>query len=233
MVALEMVMRDDLQVRDVVRGAVTRRHLTAALLVAAMLTTSCADDAHDTVAADAPSDTTAAPVTTTSSASGGSADGADVDANDDAVEVTATTEASAPTPAAAPPAELAPEDPRLRLVGKTFTGTTVTEGGKPRPLVDDTDITITFEHNPNSGDDVARWNAGCNNAGSPVDISADRLDIGPDGGSTDAGCPQANYDQDDWLRAFFHADPFWTLDNGTLTLTVDDAVITLIEEPQN
>lgn len=209
-----------------------RRHLTAALLVGAMLAPSCADGADDTVAAHAPPDTTAASDTTTSTASGGFTDGADADANDDAVEVTATTEASAPTTAAAPPAEPAPEDPRLRLVGKTFTGTTVAEAGQPRALVEGTDITVTFEHNPNSGEDVARWNAGCNTAGAPVAISADRLDIGPDGGSTEAGCPRAEHDQDDWLRQFLLAGPFWTVEHGALTLTVDDTVITLVEEPQ-
>lgn len=146
---------------------------------------------------------------------------------------TATTSATAmEAPAVPPPAEPVREDARLRLVGTTFTGTTVTEGGAPRPLVEGTDITVTFENNQHTGEDIARWNAGCNTSGGPVAISADRLDVGPDGGSTSAGCPQARYDQDDWLREFFHADPYWTLDNGVLTLTVDDTVITLAEEPQ-
>lgn len=143
-------------------------------------------------------------------------------------EATPTTYAPASEePASQPPAP-AP-DPRLRLMGKTFTGTAVTEGGQPRALVDGTDITVTFESN---GEDVIRWDGGCNTFGAAVVISVDRLDLGADGGSTNAGCPQANQDQDDWLRSFFYGDPFWALDNGTLTLTVNDTVITLAEEPK-
>lgn len=153
---------------------------------------------------------------------------------------TSTTPAPEPTtavppaeqPAPPPPAQQQqPEDPAVHLLGRTFAGTTVTEAGQPRPLVEDTEITVTFEHNQHTGEDGVRWNAGCNTAGAPVAISADRLDLGPDGGSTSAGCEQDRYDQDDWLWDFFHADPYWRLDGGTLTLTVDDTVITLVEQP--
>lgn len=116
--------------------------------------------------------------------------------------------------------------PADELMGRTFTSTGATTGGEPRPLVDGEPIRLTFERSQRR--DSVGWRATCNGAGSSVEITPDRLLLGPIA-STAMGCPKPSAEQDEWLSEFFEADPEWVLDDGKLTLTAGDSVIELIE----
>ena len=116
------------------------------------------------------------------------------------------------------------------LMGRAYRGTDVTESGQPRPLVEDTEITIAFERNASSGEDVVRWSAGCNTSGGSVVSVGGRLHV-TDGGSTQIGCTDERHDQDQWLAEFLLGKPAWQLDGSTLVLTLDDTVITIEEQP--
>lgn len=209
-----------------------RRMGAAAAAIAVVLVGSLAalatDDEGAVSTTDAPAPTsTEQPITTTTT-------GPPPPTSAAAMPTTTTT---AP-PTTSPPStttttagtQQPPEDPGARLRNKTFAGTTVTEAGEPRPLVEGTEITVSFRDDGADGDGIG-WSGGCNGWGSTVVITRDRLDVGDEIGGTAMGCEQERHDQDDWLAKFFAADPFWTIDDGTLTLTVDDTVITLAERP--
>jgi heat shock protein HslJ len=105
---------------------------------------------------------------------------------------------------------------------RTFTSTSVLEGGRERPLEPGTEIRMAFEHR--EGERILRWEAGCNAWGAPVTIGADRLELGEISLSAD-GCSDALERQDAWLQRFFRSQPAWTRDGDMLTLTADDVVI--------
>lgn len=106
------------------------------------------------------------------------------------------------------------------LWDRTFISAAVTENGKPRPLVPDTHISVTF-----GGRDVG-WQAGCNSAGADVEITADRLRLGTIA-STLIGCSDQLNEQDEWLLDFFRSDPKWRLSDDRLVLSSDETVIEL------
>lgn len=113
-------------------------------------------------------------------------------------------------------------DPGGVLVGRGFASVSVREGDRPRELVEGTRIEVSFERR---GDhDVVRWRAGCNTVGGAVRIDADRLRIRPGAGTT-VGCDEQRHQQEDWVSAFFHGDPFWELEGDRLTLTSQDVVM--------
>lgn len=116
--------------------------------------------------------------------------------------------------------------PADELMGRTFISTEATTRGEPRPLVDGEPIRLTFERSQRR--DSIGWSATCNSAGSTVEITPDRLEIGTIA-STLMGCPPHEARQDGWLGDFFAADPEWVLDDGKLTLTSGDSVIEFIE----
>lgn len=115
-----------------------------------------------------------------------------------------------------------PGQPEL-LEDTTHQSVSVLKGGRPRPLVPNTNITLTFESRPTG--DVIRWYAGCNTYGALVDATPRRLHLGEISG-TDVGCPEPRHDQDDWLNRFFANNPYWELDGQHLTLAVRDTIIT-------
>lgn len=109
------------------------------------------------------------------------------------------------------------------LVGRTFLSESVTEDGQPRPLVDDTQITLTFDDDAN-----ITLNAGCNTLMASVEIEPDRLVVSGVGG-TEMGCPDDLMDQDAWLAEVMEADPAYTLDGDRLRLESGATVIELVD----
>lgn len=112
------------------------------------------------------------------------------------------------------------------LWGKTFVGRSLTVSGAPRQLVADTAITVTFEWHNDGG--IVTWNAGCNTMGSAVTITADVVDVAHEEvAGTTVGCTDDRHHQDEWLTAFFTADPGWDLEEERLTLTAGQTVVEL------
>jgi heat shock protein HslJ len=109
------------------------------------------------------------------------------------------------------------------LVGRTFVSTSVSVDGTDAPLVDGTQLEITFE----AGD--ISVNAGCNTmfGGASLDdgtLTVDSL------GQTEMGCEQPLMAQDTMVADFLSSSPTWTLDGDTLVLTgADGMVITLTD----
>jgi heat shock protein HslJ len=96
--------------------------------------------------------------------------------------------------------------------GRAFLSTSVTENGRPRPLVDGTRIRLTF-----SDDHQLGAQAGCNSMGGPAELTDNRLVVG-DLATTEMGCDPARHAQDEWLARFLTGRPTWQLDGPQLTL---------------
>lgn len=101
--------------------------------------------------------------------------------------------------------------------------TSVTEGGKPRPLVPGSEIRLTF------GDGQLGARAGCNRLSAPYELEGDELRVGTMGG-TEMGCPEPLMEQDAWLSGLF-AEPV-RVGHDPLTLTAGEVVLTLVPREQ-
>lgn len=119
--------------------------------------------------------------------------------------------------------------PGDRLRGRTFRSVSVSEHGEPKALVAATTIKVQFEAGSES--DVVGWRAGCNTAGAPAVITADRLRLGSDVGSTAAGCDAEREEQEEWVTSFFLRHPYWHVEGSRLSLAAGDIVIELEEVP--
>jgi heat shock protein HslJ len=109
------------------------------------------------------------------------------------------------------------------LAGRTFLSEQVTEGGEPRPLVEDTRIEIGF-----SEDGRLRATAGCNTLSGAVEVRAGRIVVG-ELASTRIGCPPERHDQDRWLAEVLTADPGYDLRGTRLLLESGDTAIRLVD----
>jgi heat shock protein HslJ len=122
----------------------------------------------------------------------------------------------------AEPADSAAADPTA-LAGRTFLSDAVTEDGRPRVLVDGTQIELTFHD-----DGRVTADAGCNSIGAEVDVRPDRLVTG--GASiTEIGCDPALHEQDEWLADLLVDGPGYTLDGDRLQLTSGTTTIELVD----
>jgi heat shock protein HslJ len=109
------------------------------------------------------------------------------------------------------------------LVGRVFLSESVSEDGQARPLVDGTQIRISFEDEGQLG-----MEAGCNHLFGNVEVTADQLVV--DGlGGTAMGCDQPRMDQDTWLVGLMDADPGYSLDGDRLRLESGSTVIELVD----
>jgi heat shock protein HslJ len=117
--------------------------------------------------------------------------------------------------------------------GRTFLSTSVTENGRPKPLVDGTRITLNFF------DDGHRLGAqaGCNQMGGPASFQGGRLVI-DDMATTEMGCDPPRHAQDEWLARFLTSKPNWTrsgstltLDNGTVRIVLEDREVADPDRP--
>jgi heat shock protein HslJ len=95
--------------------------------------------------------------------------------------------------------------------GRTFLSTAVTEAGKARPLVADTQLRLTFENGQ------VRANAGCNHMSGPASVEGGRLSVS-DLATTSMACDPPRMEQDSWLAAFLGGGPTWRLDGDDLVL---------------
>lgn len=104
------------------------------------------------------------------------------------------------------------------LSGKGFASSEVTG----YDLVEGSEITMSFL------DDGVSVNAGCNTMNGGFEIT-DGAFTASQFAATMMACEQPLMDQDMWLSEFLSSSPAIALDGSTLTLTGDDATITLAE----
>jgi heat shock protein HslJ len=110
------------------------------------------------------------------------------------------------------------------LEGKSYLSTAVTEDGKPKQLVPNSRIGLTFT---DDGRLIAE--AGCNSMQAPVDTGDGKLTT--DGGlaMTTMGCDPPRHAQDDWLMSVLNSEPSWQLEADRLTVTSGGTTIVLID----
>lgn len=108
------------------------------------------------------------------------------------------------------------------LRGRTFVSTSVAECGVPRLLVPGTQIRLHVTSTGLSAE------AGCNILNCPLTVEPSRLVTG-EAASTRMGCAPEREAQDRWLAEFLGAGPSWAVQDGLLTLTVDDTAIVFTE----
>ena len=110
--------------------------------------------------------------------------------------------------------------PGLTLDGTEWLSTGVTEDGADRPLVDGTQIRLSFS------DGQLGASAGCNTMGGSYRITDGRL-VFEGGGMTEMGCDDERHAQDDWLFGFLGSRPSVAQEGDTLTLSANGTVIAL------
>lgn len=110
-----------------------------------------------------------------------------------------------------------PVDP---LDGTEWISTAVTEAGADRPLVDGTQVRLSFT------DGQLGASAGCNTMGGAYRVEDGRL-IVEGGGMTEMGCDEERHAQDEWLFGFLGSQPMLVQEGDKLTLTSGETVIAL------
>ncbi len=110
--------------------------------------------------------------------------------------------------------------PPEALDGTEWLSLAVTEAGADRPLVDDTQIRLSFT------DGQVGASAGCNTMGGAYTVEDGRL-IVDGGGMTEMGCDEERHAQDDWLFGFLRSQPSLVQEGDKLTLTSGETVIAL------
>jgi heat shock protein HslJ len=109
------------------------------------------------------------------------------------------------------------------LTGRTFLSESVTDHGRPRPLVPGSRIRLGFTENG-----YVSASAGCNIFSGPVRVERGRLAVG-DLSSTDMACTPELGAQDEWLAGVLAADPAYALRGPRLRLAVGATVIRLLD----
>lgn len=109
-------------------------------------------------------------------------------------------------------ARTTPADGGDALWGRVFLSTSVTEDGQPRPLVEGTQIRISFTE-----DHRLVATTGCNTMGGAAEVDGDRLVVS-DLATTEMGCDPPRHEQDEWLGNFLSARPRFQLDDADLNL---------------
>lgn len=112
------------------------------------------------------------------------------------------------------------------LLDKTFTTSSITTAGATEPLVLDSTLSITF-----TADGVSA-KADCNTLFGPATLDDGVISMTGQVASTMMACDPALMDQDQRIIDFLSATPSWSLDETTLTLTTDDASMTLTQSTQ-
>ena len=115
-------------------------------------------------------------------------------------------------------ASSAPDETTVDLAGKTFAGSAV-EGFD---VVEGSEIRISFE------DATLTATAGCNTLGATYAIEGATLTVS-DVSTTLMACSDPLMAQDQWLADLFGSGVTVALDGSTLTLTGQDATVTLEE----
>jgi heat shock protein HslJ len=118
---------------------------------------------------------------------------------------------------------LLPGGGSVDVAGREFVSTSVTVDEVPEPLVEGTQIRLSF-----SDDAMLSAHAGCNRFGALYRIDGGVLVISG-GAVTEMGCDPPLQDQDEWLFALLGAQPAVELVGDELTLTEGGTVISLLD----
>lgn len=111
------------------------------------------------------------------------------------------------------------------LKGKVYVSESVTENGKPRALVEGTNVELRF-----TDDGRLLAHAGCNQMQGPVSLNGGKLSVA-ELGVTAMGCPKPElHEQDTWLTKLIEAKPSWKLDGANLVVTGPGEEIVLAPE---
>lgn len=108
----------------------------------------------------------------------------------------------------------------LDLDGRRFWSTSVTEDELDRPLVDDTQIQLSFD------DGQLGAAAGCNSMGGGYSVDGDVLVVG-DMFMTEMGCDPARHEQDEFVAGFLGSEPTVAVAGDQLTLSTAEVTIEL------
>lgn len=111
---------------------------------------------------------------------------------------------------------------QVRLDGRSFLSTSVTEGGAARPLAAGTRIALRF------APAEIGFSAGCNQMFAAYRLEGGRLVVG-DVGSTMTGCEPDLQKQDEWLSAFFRSGPKLSLAGNEVVLESAATTIRLLD----
>ncbi|TWP53625.1 META domain-containing protein [Lentzea tibetensis] len=106
--------------------------------------------------------------------------------------------------------------------GRTFLSSSVTEDGKPRPLVTGTRLRMTFEN------DELKAHAGCNHIGGRASLDSGKLTVS-DLSTTGIGCDPPLQEQDAWFSRFISAGPAWRLEGDDLLLSTNGTELRLTD----
>lgn len=106
------------------------------------------------------------------------------------------------------------------LDGRTFVTTEITEDGAPHPLVEGTELRLSF------ADGTIAIEAGCNHLRAEYTIDGDTL-TATGGVTTDMGCDPGRHEQDEWISRVLTGPIDWALDDTTLVLTSGGTVLRL------
>jgi len=134
-----------------------------------------------------------------------------------ALACTNKPEAPAPKSGSEAPPKAGAEDPprggatKPNLDGHVFLAQKVTEGGKPRALVEGTQLSLSFQKDARVGAD-----AGCNSMGGRYAIEGGKLVI-TDSAITEMACP-GRLEQEAWYMKFLLASPTLVAEGDKLVL---------------
>lgn len=107
------------------------------------------------------------------------------------------------------------------LDGRTYVATSLTEGGEQRPLVQGSELRLTF------GGGRLGIQAGCNTMSGAYTVEDGTLQVA-DLAATEMGCPDDLMAQDEWIAGVFGHPLAVEQDGGErLTLTAEDTTIEL------
>ncbi len=109
------------------------------------------------------------------------------------------------------------------LDGRTLVATGVTEDGADRPLVEGTELQVSFEEPGNIG-----VTAGCNSMFGAYNLEDGTL-TAPNLASTMMACEQERMDQDAWIGALLGEGVDVAVDGETVTFTSGSTVITFAD----
>lgn len=112
------------------------------------------------------------------------------------------------------------------LFGATYFSTSVTKDGEPFELIDDTRLKVDFDHERGNRD-IVRWSSGCNFFGTGFVIHDERLITENNSGSTEVGCRERAYRQDQFFARFFERNPALVTSGNGVQLSNDRVVIEL------
>jgi heat shock protein HslJ len=112
--------------------------------------------------------------------------------------------------------------PQSTLDGSEWLSTAVTEDGADQPLVEGTQVHLSFV------DGQLAASAGCNSIGGAYRIDGGRL-IFEGGAMTEMGCDEPRQAQDEWLFGFLGSRPAIAQNGDKLTLTSAPTVVAFLD----